>query len=99
MTSPKRPAQAPPRSKRAALRLKSSSFSSMCPAQFHCEQPNLLGSFALGAGQLFQRKSEGQPGPDFIDGMAIGNRVAQADIEGEIVADLPYRSNKARNCV
>jgi hypothetical protein len=44
-----------------------------------------------------ERNGECQSGPDFIDGVAVGQRVAKSDVEGELVADLPDQADKPGN--
>src|SRR5262245_6321345 len=46
-----------------------------------------------------QRESERDPGADLVDRAAICQRVAQSDVDREIVAHLPDRADQARNCM
>src|SRR5882762_5241165 len=42
-----------------------------------------------------QRESERHAGADFVDRMAVHQRMAQADIDGQVLAHLPYRADKS----
>src|SRR4051812_38843576 len=44
-----------------------------------------------------KRDSKGQPASNFVEGMAVGQRVAVGDIERELVVDLPNQPYKPRN--
>src|SRR5215813_10419377 len=46
-----------------------------------------------------KRHRKGQSGPDLVDGMPVGQRMAVGNIERQLVANLPDQANQARDCL
>src|SRR5215831_5420341 len=44
-----------------------------------------------------QREADGEAGADLAHRMAVGERLAEADVEAELVVDLPDRADEARD--
>ena len=52
-------------------------------------QPTEFTSLGSRAVEQSERKAKGQAASHFVDGMTIGQRMAVAEIESELVIDLP----------
>src|SRR6516165_12578645 len=58
----------------------------------------MLDAYSAPSPGLPQWEAKGHSSPQFIDGMAIDPSVAQSDVEGELIVDLPDRAGEPGHC-